>query len=33
MKFAIEFTNTAASVAWAIVVFLIAGLSISNKRK
>jgi hypothetical protein len=33
MEFHIEFTNTAASIAWALCVFLIAGLSISNRKK
>jgi hypothetical protein len=33
MKFNIEFTNTIASVAWAIAVFLIAGMSITQRKK
>lgn len=33
MEFHIEFYNTAASVAWAIAVFLIAGMAIGRKKK
>ncbi|WJZ48479.1 hypothetical protein [Actinomycetia phage DSL-LC01] len=33
MQFTIEFYNTAASVAWAIAVFLIAGMAINRKRR
>jgi hypothetical protein len=33
MKFEIEFYNTAASIAWAIAVFLIAGMAINRKRR
>jgi hypothetical protein len=33
MKFNIEFTNTAASIAWALVVFLLGGMSISKRGK
>lgn len=32
MEFHIEFYNTIASVAWAIAVFLIAGLAINKKK-
>jgi hypothetical protein len=32
MRIDIEFYNTAAAVAWAVAVFLIAGMSISRKR-
>lgn len=32
MKFNIELTNTAASIAWAIVVFLLGGMSITRKK-
>lgn len=32
MKFDIELYNTAASVAWAIVVFLLGGMIITRKR-
>lgn len=32
MKFSIELTNTVAAVAWAIVAFLLGGLSISRKK-
>lgn len=32
MEFHIEFYNTAASIAWAIVTFLIAGMFINRKR-
>jgi hypothetical protein len=33
MEFHIEFYNTAASIAWALVVFLVAGMAINSKRK
>ena len=32
MEFHIEFYNTAASVAWAIVFFLVAGMAITRKK-
>lgn len=32
MEFHIEFYNTAASVAWAIAIFLIAGMAITRKK-
>lgn len=32
MQFHIEFTNTAASVAWAIAFFLVAGMAITRKK-
>ena len=32
MEFHIEFTNTAASIAWALVTFLVAGMWINRKR-
>jgi hypothetical protein len=32
MEFHIEFYNTIASVAWALAVFLIAGLAINKKK-
>lgn len=33
MEFHIEFYNTAASVAWAIVFFLVSGMVINRKRR
>lgn len=32
MDFQIEFYNTAASVAWAIVVFLLGGMILTRKK-
>jgi hypothetical protein len=32
MKFNIELTNTIASVAWALVVFLLGGIAITRKK-
>lgn len=32
MEFHIEFYNTAASIAWAFVTFLVAGMIINRKR-
>jgi hypothetical protein len=32
MEFHIEFTNTAASIAWAFAVFMIAGMWINRRR-
>lgn len=32
MEFHIEFYNTAASIAWAFVTFLVAGMFINRKR-
>lgn len=32
MEFHIEFYNTAASIAWALVVFLLGGMAINRKR-
>lgn len=33
MKFHIEFYNTAASLGWAAVVFMLGGMVIANKGK
>jgi len=32
MEFHIEFTNTAAAIAWAFVVFTLVGMVISRKK-
>lgn len=32
MEFHIEFYNTAASIAWALTVFLLGGMAIVRKR-
>lgn len=32
MKFDLEITNSVAAIAWAIVVFLLGGMSITRKR-
>lgn len=32
MEFHIEFYNTAASIAWALVTFLLVGMVINRKR-
>jgi hypothetical protein len=32
MKLSIELTNTIASVAWALVVFLLGGISLTRKK-
>lgn len=32
MKFNIELTNTIAAVAWALVVFLLGGISLTRKK-
>lgn len=33
MEFHIEFYNTAASLGWATVVFLLGGMAIANRNK
>jgi len=32
MRFDIEITNSVAAIAWALVVFLLGGMKITNKR-
>lgn len=32
MEFVVSFDNTVASVAWALTVFLLVGMSISKRR-